>query len=231
MSIKKSQAILKRFIDFKFSVSGLRWAHKTKPCLVTLTTFLSFLFPLSSFLFPLSSFLFPLSSFLFLFSPFLFPLSSFLFPLSSFLFPLSFSPFLFPLSSFLFPLSSFLFPFSPFLFPLSSFLFPLSPFLFPLSSFLFPFSPFLFPLSRLISVLSRKDRSDSASRVDYRSFSVLTILTGSRPEKSSKACFKGRATTAAELNSDRIKFDFSTAVARRLKPSRATAVPSSIHKL
>ena len=101
MSIKKSQAILKRFIDFKFSVSGLRWAHKTKPCLVTLTTFLSFLFPLSSFLFPLSSFLFPLSFFPFPLSPFLFPLSSFLFPLS---------PFLFPLSSFLFPLSSFPFP-------------------------------------------------------------------------------------------------------------------------
>ena len=104
MSIKKSQAILKR-LDFKFSVSGLRWVHKTKPCFVTLTTFLSFLFPLSSFLFPLSSFLFPFSS------------------------------------------------------------------------FLFPLSSFLFPLSRIISVLSRKDRSDSASRVDCRSFSALTILT------------------------------------------------------
>ena len=80
MSIKKSQAILKRFIDFKFSVSGLRWPHKTKPCFVTLTTFLSFLFPLSSFLFPFSPFLFPLSSFLF-------PLSFFPFPLSSFPFP------------------------------------------------------------------------------------------------------------------------------------------------
>ena len=156
-----SQAILKRFIDFKFSVSGLRWPHKTKPCFVTLTTFLSFLFPLSSFLFP-------------------------------------FSPFLFPLS--FFP-----FPFSPFLFPLSSFLFPFSPFLFPVSSFLFPLSSFLFPLSRLISVLSRKDRSDSASRVDCRSFSVLTILTGSRPEKSSKARFKGRATTVP--NSIRIELN------------------------
>ena len=38
-----------------------------------------------------------------------------------------------------------------------------------------------------------------------------------------KAHFKRRAT--AVLNSvDRIKFDFTTAVARRLKPSRATAV-------
>ena len=38
MLIKKSQAILKRFIDLKFSV-GLRWAQKTKPCFVTLRTF------------------------------------------------------------------------------------------------------------------------------------------------------------------------------------------------
>ena len=58
MSIKKSQAILKRFIDLK-SAFGLRWAQKTKPCFMTLKTFLSFLFPLSSFLFPLSSFSFP----------------------------------------------------------------------------------------------------------------------------------------------------------------------------
>ena len=57
-------------------------------------------------------------------------------------------------------------------------LFPASSFLFPLSSFLFPLSSFLFP------DLSRKDRSDSASRADCRSFSVLTILTDSRPEKS-----------------------------------------------
>ena len=35
MLIKKSQAILKRFIDLEFSV-GLRWAKKTKPCFVTL---------------------------------------------------------------------------------------------------------------------------------------------------------------------------------------------------
>ena len=52
-----------------------------------------------------------------------------------------------------------------------SFLFPLSSFLFPLSSFLFPLSPFLFP------------------RSSWRSFSVLKILTVSRPEKSSK-CHK-----------------------------------------
>ena len=37
------------------------------------------------------------------------------------------------------------------------------------------------------------------------------------------ACFKRRA-TAVPNSIDRIKFDFSTAVARRLKPSRATAV-------
>ena len=42
-----------------------------------------------------------------------------------------------------------------------------------------------------------------------------------------KARFKGRAT--AVLNSiDRIKFDFSTAVARRLKPSRATQTLVSV---
>ena len=51
--------------------------------------------------------------------------------------------------------------------PLSSFLFPLSFFLFPLSSFLFPLSSFPFPN------LSRKDRGDRASRVDYRSFKNL----------------------------------------------------------
>ena len=39
----------------------------------------------------------------------------------------------------------------------------------------------------------------------------------------SKACFKRRA-TAVPNAIDRIKFDFSTAVAQRLKPSRATAL-------
>ena len=37
MLIKKSQAILKCFIDLKFCV-GLRWAQKTKPCFVTFFT-------------------------------------------------------------------------------------------------------------------------------------------------------------------------------------------------
>ena len=97
-AIKKRQAIVKLFIDLKFSVwfTGLRKRNHV-------------LWPLE--LFSASSFLFLLSSF------FLFPLSFFLFPLSSFLFP--FSSFLFPLSSFLFPLSSFLFPLSAFRFPLS----------------------------------------------------------------------------------------------------------------
>ena len=40
---------------------------------------------------------------------------------------------------------------------------------------------------------------------------------------NSKACFKRRA-TAVPNSIDRIKFDFSTAVARRLKPIRATDV-------
>ena len=86
--------------------------------------------------------------------------------------------------SFLFPLSSFCFPFSFFLFPFSFFLFPFSSFLFPLSSFLFPLSSFHF------ANLSRKDQGDRASRVDYRSFSVLKTLTGSRPEISSSKCHK-----------------------------------------
>ena len=38
-----------------------------------------------------------------------------------------------------------------------------------------------------------------------------------------KAHFKRRA-TAVPISIDRIKFDFSTAVVRRLKPSHATAV-------
>ena len=45
-----------------------------------------------------------------------------------------------------------------------------------------------------------------------------------------RARFKRRA-TAVPNAIDRIKFDFSTAVVRRLKPSRATAVSNSIHKL
>ena len=105
MSIKKSQAILKCFVDLKFSVwFTLGSENETMFC----DTYLDF-FPRSSFLFPLSFFLFPLSSF-------------------------------------------------------------------PLSSFLFP-------------DLSRRYRSDSDSRVDCRSFGVLKILTGCRPEESYK-CHK-----------------------------------------
>ena len=72
MSIKKSQAILKRSIDLKFSVWFTLGSENDDLQFVTIRTFSasSFLFPLSSFLFPLSSFLFPLSSFLFPFSPF-----------------------------------------------------------------------------------------------------------------------------------------------------------------
>ena len=46
----------------------------------------------------------------------------------------------------------------------------------------------------------------------------------------SKARFRRRATPVPN-SVDRIKFDFSMAVARRLKPSRATALPNSIRKL
>ena len=70
MSIKKSQAILKRSIDLKFSVWFTLDSENDDLQFVTIRTFFSFLFPLSSFLFPLSSFLFPPSSFLL---PFLFP--------------------------------------------------------------------------------------------------------------------------------------------------------------
>ena len=38
MLIKKSQAVLKCFIDFKYIAFGLRWAQKTKPCFVTRRT-------------------------------------------------------------------------------------------------------------------------------------------------------------------------------------------------
>ena len=47
---------------------------------------------------------------------------------------------------------------------------------------------------------------------------IVTRKTG-----ATKARFKRRA-TAVPNSIDRIKFDFSKAVARRLKPSRATAV-------
>ena len=82
MSIKKSQAILKHFIDLKFIV-WFTLCSENETMFRDTQNF--FQLPLSSFLFPLSSFLFPLSSFLFQLSSFLFPLSSFLFPLSPFL--------------------------------------------------------------------------------------------------------------------------------------------------
>ena len=65
MSIKKSQAILKRFIDLKFSL-WLMLSSENETMFRDTQNF--FQLPLSSFLFPLSNFLFPLSSFLFLLS-------------------------------------------------------------------------------------------------------------------------------------------------------------------
>ena len=53
--------------------------------------------------------------------------------------------------------------------------------------------------------------------VHYKNFAALLLF------KTFKARFKRRA-TAVSNSIDRIKFDFSTAVVRRLKPSRATAV-------
>ena len=60
MSIKKSQAILKHFIDLKFSVWFTLCSENET--MFRDTKNVSQL-PLSSFLFPLSSFLFPLSSY------------------------------------------------------------------------------------------------------------------------------------------------------------------------
>ena len=56
-----------------------------------------------------------------------------------------------------------------------------------------------------------------------------TCSTTRLSQRVYKACFKRRA-TAVPNSIDRIKFDFSTAVAQRLKPSRATAMPNSIHE-
>ena len=67
-------------------------------------------------------------------------------------------------------------------------------------------------------------------RVDFFFSSKSTAITIlPKIPLPSKARFKRRA-NAVPNSIDRIKFDFSTAVARRLKPSRATVVPNSIHK-
>ena len=50
---------------------------------------------------------------------------------------------------------------------------------------------------------------------------ILKII--GKADRTAKARFKRRA-TAVPNSIDRIKFDFSTALARRLKPSRAIAV-------
>ena len=83
MSIKKSQAILKRFIGSQVQRLVYAGLRKRNHVLGHLEIFSEL--PLSSFLFPLSSFLFPPPSFLLPLSSFCFPLSSFRFPLSPFL--------------------------------------------------------------------------------------------------------------------------------------------------
>ena len=55
------------------------------------------------------------------------------------------------------------------------------------------------------------------------SYMQIPIKNWREKRKVSKARFKRRA-TAVSNSIDQIKFDFSTVVARRLKPSRATAV-------
>ena len=57
----------------------------------------------------------------------------------------------------------------------------------------------------------------------YISNHIHAIRKAVSTETIVKTRFKRRA-TAVSNSIDRIKFDFSTAVARRLKPSRATAV-------
>ena len=60
---------------------------------------------------------------------------------------------------------------------------------------------------------------------------IKTMATGLfQTQHLAKARFKRRA-TAVPNSIDRIKFDFSTAVARLGFKRRATAVPNSIHKL
>ena len=56
MSINKSQAILKHFIDLKFSFWFTLCLENATIFRDTNRTFFSFLFPLSAFLFPLSPF-------------------------------------------------------------------------------------------------------------------------------------------------------------------------------
>ena len=66
-----------------------------------------------------------------------------------------------------------------------------------------------------------------------QSSEILNEIRGGLPIQfltPPKARFKRRA-TAVPNSIDQIKFDFSTATARRLKASRASAVPNSIHKL
>ena len=60
----------------------------------------------------------------------------------------------------------------------------------------------------------------------YQSIPKTLIQPCNCPEALYKARFKCRA-TAVPNSIDRIKFDFSTAVARRLKPSRAFVVLQS----
>ena len=92
------------------------------------------------------------------------------------------------------------------------------------------------PTTRKIGCTPRLNQFVSERVVLYRNIPCI--------KTTGKARFKRHA-TAVPNSVDRIKFDFSTAIARRLKPGRATAVllarlgfkrratavPNSIHKL
>ena len=77
--------------------------------------------------------------------------------------------------------------------------------------------------SNFLTYEPRKDQSPTLSRANCVILHLMLAF-------DSKARFKRRA-TAVPNSIDRIKFDFSTAVARLGFKRHATAVPNSIHKL
>ena len=82
------------------------------------------------------------------------------------------------------------------------------------------------PTTRKIGCTPRLNQFVSQRVVLYRN--ILCIKT------TGKARFKRHATAvpnSVQLSVDRIKFDFSTSVARRLKPGRATAVYTAVARL
>ena len=73
---------------------------------------------------------------------------------------------------------------------------------------------------QLIAMLMMRKMQQANTRRCHLGQNSSCFHPGNRADE---ACFKRRA-TAVPNSTGRIKFDFSTTVARRLKPSRATAV-------